>query len=54
MEKHIYSIIGVVLLNSAAASVSANGFALNEQSTVDWAMPLQAVAQRGGCQHYLL
>ncbi len=33
MEKHIYSIIGVVLLNSAAASVSANGFALNEQST---------------------
>lgn len=32
MEKHIYSIIAVMLLTGVAASASANGFALNEQS----------------------
>jgi long-chain fatty acid transport protein len=33
MGKHVYSVIAVVLLTGAAASASANGFALNVQST---------------------
>jgi long-chain fatty acid transport protein len=32
VEKYIYSVISAALLTSAAASVSANGFTLNEQS----------------------